>query len=360
MEQANILVVGAGGIGCELLKTLVLSGAKRLTVVDLDQIDKSNLNRQFLFTKKDVGRSKALVAAEVISALRPNVQIQGLYDNVFNLKHDFFEAFDSIFNALDNLAARRYVNRICVFLGKAFIDAGTRGKNGQVTVHVPHTSMCYDCRPKATPKQYAVCTIRSTPSIIEHCIAWGKYLYEALFGPEDNSNILSELASARSFTTRELFDLLFAQGLPAQATALDFPADVVGQTYPDMFATLSFSQLVNTLDHSFTALKSRPCLAFDKNDKVSVHFVTAVSNLRCLNFGIQPKCLSSVQEIAGNIIPAIGSTNAIVAGLQVIEGLKVLNGKTNFGAVWVQQASSNNKFIFPSQPEEPDRNVEFI
>jgi ubiquitin-like 1-activating enzyme E1 B len=360
MDQANILVVGAGGIGCELIKTLVLSGAKRLTVIDLDQIDKSNLNRQFLFTKKDVGRSKALVAAEVISSLRPSVQIKGLYENVFNLKHDFFEEFNLVFNALDNLAARRYVNRICVFLGKAFIDAGTRGKNGQVTVHVPHVSMCYDCRPKATPKQYAVCTIRSTPSIIEHCIAWGKYLYEALFGPEDNSNILSELASARTCTTEELFDLLFKQGLPAQATALEYPTEVVGQLYSDMFATLNFKQLVNTLDFSFTSLKSRPSLHFDKNDKLSVHFITSVSNLRCLNFGIQCKCLSSVQEIAGNIIPAIGSTNAIVAGLQVIEGLKILSGKNNFGAVWVQQSSSNNKFIFPSQPEEPDKNVGFI
>ena len=64
-----ILVVGAGGIGCELLKNMILSGFTNLTVIDLDTIDVSNLNRQFLFQKQHVGKPKSLMAKESVLKL---------------------------------------------------------------------------------------------------------------------------------------------------------------------------------------------------------------------------------------------------------------------------------------------------
>lgn len=68
ITDSRLLVVGAGGIGCELLKNIVLTGFKDIEVIDLDTIDVSNLNRQFLFQKQHVGKSKSSVARE--SALR--------------------------------------------------------------------------------------------------------------------------------------------------------------------------------------------------------------------------------------------------------------------------------------------------
>merc|ERR1719359_1398800 len=75
LQSTKLLVVGAGGIGCELLKNLVLSGFKDIEVVDLDTIDVSNLNRQFLFRRAHVDRSKAEVAAEAVRQMRPSARV---------------------------------------------------------------------------------------------------------------------------------------------------------------------------------------------------------------------------------------------------------------------------------------------
>lgn len=170
METQQILVVGAGGIGCELLKNLVMVGLDYITVIDVDTIDKSNLNRQFLFRLKHVGLSKAEVAVATLIEIRPKLHLTGIKANITEYGTEFFSQFSLVLNALDNLEARRYVNRLCVASRIPMIDAGTQGKLGQVTVHIPKITACYECEPKPTPKTYPVCTIRSTPNKPIHCI----------------------------------------------------------------------------------------------------------------------------------------------------------------------------------------------
>ena len=104
-------MVGAGGIGCELVKNLVLSGFQDIMMIDLDTIDYSNLNRQFLFRAKHVGRSKADVAREVALEF-PNDTGTAIKSDHANIKEqrftlEFFGAFSIVLNALDNVEARR-------------------------------------------------------------------------------------------------------------------------------------------------------------------------------------------------------------------------------------------------------------
>ncbi|ESL09432.1 ubiquitin-activating enzyme-like protein, partial [Trypanosoma rangeli SC58] len=190
----RILVVGAGGIGCELLKVLVLCGFRNLDVIDLDTIDATNLNRQFLFQKEDVGASKADTARKALlnwfastSPERRAPSILAHHADVKSKTYDdtFFRQFALVLNALDNVSARQHVNRMCMSTCVPLIESGTMGYNGQVQPIVRGLYECYDCHPKAATQQtVAVCTIHARPTTMVHCVHYAKELYERLFGGE--------------------------------------------------------------------------------------------------------------------------------------------------------------------------------
>lgn len=221
--NSRILLIGSGGIGCELLKNLALSGFRRVEVVDLDTIDVSNLNRQFLFRSHHVGLSKCSVASEAAMKLIPplldggtssksnsnvdepnngNIIIEtsaanytphhgNVFDNTkFNVQ--YVSTFDLVLNGLDNVAARRRMNRLCLASSIPMVEAGTTGFLGQVQVIDKGYTECYECQPKPAQRVYPICTIRSTPSQPVHCIVWAKELYKLCLGPKVEESMLFE------------------------------------------------------------------------------------------------------------------------------------------------------------------------
>ena len=178
LASVKVLMVGAGGIGCELVKNLVMTGFEDITMIDLDTIDYSNLNRQFLFRAKHVGRSKAEVAREsamefphgdrlVIDARHGNIK-----SNTFTF--DFFKQFNIVLNGLDNVDARRHVNRVCLATKVPLVESGTEGYLGQARAIIKGQFKCYECDPPAVKKTHPVCTIRNHPDKPIHCIVWAK------------------------------------------------------------------------------------------------------------------------------------------------------------------------------------------
>ncbi|OAD80298.1 hypothetical protein PHYBLDRAFT_184236 [Phycomyces blakesleeanus NRRL 1555(-)] len=186
LEEARILVIGAGGLGCEILKNLALTGFKNLDVIDMDTIDVSNLNRQFLFRRKDIGKPKAIVAAEFVMQRVPGVQVTPYFGKIQDKDDDYYRQFQTVICGLDSIEARRWINAKLVDMVddedptslKPLIDGGTEGFKGQARVILPTINSCYECSLDMfnKPTTFPICTIANTPRLPEHCIEWASVL----------------------------------------------------------------------------------------------------------------------------------------------------------------------------------------
>ncbi|UPR03813.1 subunit 2 of SUMO-activating enzyme [Chloropicon primus] len=418
-RESKVLAVGAGGIGCELLKTLVLSGFEDITLIDMDTIEISNLNRQFLFRKKHVGQSKAEMAREAALKIAPNAKINAFHGNVKGEKFDvdFFKSFDVVLNGLDNLDARRHVNRMTLAAGVPLVESGTAGYNGQVTVHRKGETECFECQPKPVPKQYPVCTIRNTPDKPIHCIVWSKdLLFPGLFG-EPTQASQENGAGEENGAGGEEKDLEISTRQPGQS-ARDYGATVLGEVYHDAIARLASledmwkerdppkpldSSLITaglgkvakassaggprgaagesashvlglTNSHAVWTVEESVAvfvltieillehhaakigmLGFDKDFDLSVDFVAAASNLRSFCYGIPQQSKFDVKGLAGNIIHAIATTNAIISGLIVLEAQKVLLKQfSDVMTTFVQHNPTRGRLLQRIPPQKPN------
>ena len=146
LAQARVLVVGAGALGNEVIKNLALLGVGTCFVIDLDDVEPSNLSRSVLFRHADGGRPKAEVAAAAAREINPEVAFAPLRGDVLtDVGLGLFADVDVVIGCLDNREARLWVNRQCWKVGTPWVDAGIQEIQGVVKVFVPPDSACYEC-----------------------------------------------------------------------------------------------------------------------------------------------------------------------------------------------------------------------
>jgi NEDD8-activating enzyme E1 len=195
----RVLVIGAGGLGCEILKDLAMSHIVRnVDVIDLDTIDVTNLNRQFLFRQKDVGSSKAVTAANFINNRCSWITVTPHHCKIQDKDPTFYKQFACIISGLDNIEARRWLNSTIIGLVQMeendnndddepmidlttiipIIDGGTEGFSGQARIILPKITSCFECTIDSFPPAttFPLCTIAETPRRPEHCIAYSYIL----------------------------------------------------------------------------------------------------------------------------------------------------------------------------------------
>ncbi|OJZ91975.1 hypothetical protein ASPFODRAFT_240785 [Aspergillus luchuensis CBS 106.47] len=290
LESSKILVIGAGGLGCEILKNLALSGFKDIHVIDMDTIDISNLNRQFLFRQSDIGKPKAEVAAAFVERRVKGVKITPYVGKIQDKDEDYYMQFKIIVCGLDSIEARRWINSTLVGMVdfedpeslKPLIDGGTEGFKGQARVILPTLSSCIECQLDMHAPRPAVplCTIATIPRQPQHCIEWA---------------------------------------------------------------------------HQIAWQEQRKDDVFDSDDMEHIGWVYNAALERAKQFNISGVTFQMTQGVVKNIIPAIASTNAVIAAATTSEALKIATSCNPYLENYMMYAGEEGVYTYTFEAEKkPD------
>ena len=199
LNALSVFVVGAGALGCELLKSLACMGVScdndnkgLLSVTDMDHIEKSNLNRQFLFRAHHLGHPKSATACQAVSKMNPQMHIKAHEtpvgeDTESTFDGAFWKRQDVVINALDTWSARLYVDSKCVEYGKPLLESGTLGASGHTQIVVPGVTLNFGATRIQKETAVPQCTIHHFPHTIHHTLTWARQQFDQLFvqGPAE-------------------------------------------------------------------------------------------------------------------------------------------------------------------------------
>eukprot|EP00833_Pecoramyces_ruminatium_P003230 jgi/Orpsp1_1/1177262/evm.model.c7180000060725.1 len=314
IENTKEFLVGAGAIGCEMLKNWAMMGLGVgkdgfIYLTDMDSIEKSNLNRQFLFRPWDVTKLKSETAANAIHKMNKQTinHIKSYSDrvgteteNIFN--DDFWESLSGVTNALDNVDARKYVDLRCVFFRKPLIESGTLGTKGNTQVIIPHLTESYSSSQDPPEKSIPICTLKNFPNAIEHTIQWARDKFEELFKQSaDNVNLhltqpnyldsVRKQAGTQKDTIQSIYNYLVAWKPKTFRECIIWAREIFEELYNNSIQQLLFNFPKDSVTSSGQPFWSGPKRAptpiiFDMNNKLHMDFIIAAANLHAFNYGL--------------------------------------------------------------------------
>lgn len=311
LQNLKYFLVGAGAIGCEVLKCWAMMGVSAgpegsIQVTDMDQIEISNLNRQFLYRPWDVSKFKSEVAANAAKKMNSDMKIHAWTNKVgpeteSTFNDDFWRGLSGVCNALDNVQARLYVDSRCVFYGKSLLESGTLGTKGNTQVIVPYLTESYGSSRDPPTKETPMCTLHFFPNNIQHCLQWAREdLFEGNFSqnPElinqyiEKPNFLSTISPQQKKTTLEKMKSLLLTDKP--------------KTFDDCISwarlefEIHYNHKIRQLLYNFPAdfvdqhgvpfwsgAKRPPTpIEFDVNNQLHLDFIVFASYLRAYTYGL--------------------------------------------------------------------------
>ncbi|MBD5088846.1 MAG: HesA/MoeB/ThiF family protein [Clostridiales bacterium] len=157
LYNGKVLIIGAGGLGSSVTLYLAAAGVGTIGIVDGDEVDLSNLQRQIIHSTKDIGKAKVISAKESIVKMNPDVRVH-TYPFMINMDNimDIIKEYDFIIDATDNFSSKFLINDACVMTKKPFSHAGILRFKGQVMTYVPEKGPCYRCIFKNPPPKEAI------------------------------------------------------------------------------------------------------------------------------------------------------------------------------------------------------------
>lgn len=146
LKEAKVIIIGMGGLGTPLALYLAAAGVGKIGLVDMDKVDKTNLQRQVIYNEKEIGKEKVFIAKEKLQALNPHIEI-----DVYSIKLtsenalDILKNYDIVADGTDNFPTRYLVNDACVLLNKINVYASIFRFEGQLSVFNYKGGPCYRC-----------------------------------------------------------------------------------------------------------------------------------------------------------------------------------------------------------------------
>lgn len=344
----NYFLIGAGAIGCEMLKNWALMGVAcgtngKIHITDMDRIEKSNLSRQFLFRNSDINEFKSATAARAAQTMNSNMNIVSYQEKVGAdtediFGDDFYDRLSGVCTALDNVEARLYVDQRCLFYRLPMLESGTLGTKGNTQVVIPHVTENYGATRDPPEKSIPVCTLKNFPNQIQHTLQWARDYFEGEFkqSAEDVNSYLSNPDYAASLAGQQntkIDTVMSIRKTLVDERPVSFEDCVVWARLK--FETL-FNNQIRQLLYNFPEDQvtssgtkfwsgSKRCpkpLVFNLNDKCEdaqmrnhFDFIVAAANLRAQMFGIKGR---TDEEYFAEVLQ-----NVIVPDFTPQEGVKI-------------------------------------
>uniref|UniRef100_A0A670Z9D8 Ubiquitin like modifier activating enzyme 7 n=1 Tax=Pseudonaja textilis TaxID=8673 RepID=A0A670Z9D8_PSETE len=366
LGKQKYFLVGAGAIGCELLKNFAMIGLAageggEITVTDMDIIEKSNLNRQFLFRPQDVSKQKSEVAAAAVRRMNPNINVIAQKNQVGpDTEHfygdDFFLGLDGVVSALDNFQARNHVGERCVHYLKPLLDSGTDGTMGNALVFVPYLTKTHGHIQDGDGRDFPLCTLRYFPSNIQHTIQWARNQFEDLFKrrAEDTNKFLRDptFFEKEGMETWEMLNQM-KMSLKEQPHCWRDCVAWARKLWERLFCHDILQLLYNyppehvRREHILFTLNYFLASCPDKDSHLE--FITHAANLRAENYDISPVDKFQAKRIVGRIVPAIVTTTAAVAGLTCLELYKLVWQHKDLGSYRHSSFQLSDPFLSRAQ-----------
>ena len=356
-------MVGSGAIGCEHLKNLAfmnvanssLGDKGEIILTDPDSIEKSNLNRQFLFRSHHIGKPKSQTASNVIKVMCPNIKISAHVHKVGSDNIDFSDSIMSnvtgVLNALDNISARKFMDEQCFKYGIPLFESGTTATKGNTQPVIPFVTETYSASSDPDQeKTFPMCTIKSFPNEISHTIHWAMDQFEFFNrGPStmnkwiNKPTFLNELSQVEKTIAEEDINL-FTCKYPTQLNKIKecavWAVDMFVENYNN-----SIVQLLHTFSptHQITPgilfwSGGKRCpqpINFDINNTLHIDYIEATTHIlaRCSglidNFTRDELCEMILDYTPKNFVPTDKQIATTDAELEKIAQQNLSNKELN-------------------------------
>jgi ubiquitin-activating enzyme E1 len=313
LSNTEIFIVGSGAIGCELLKNLAFLNVKKIILTDPDIIEKSNLSRQFLFHEKDIGKLKSEIASLKIKKMKPAIEIEYYSEKVGENNVTFTKNILSnsnltcVFNALDNISARKFMDTQCFNYNLPLFESGTMGVKGNTQPIIPFLTETYsNTSDPDNEKSYPVCTIKNFPNEIHHTIHWALDQFEFFNRGPINLNLW---LSDKNIKNNDIWLFTTKYNVKDWNTCALWAIDMFHEYFYNQIIQLliNFPQDTKTKDNLpfWSAGKKCPIpIQLNSNDELHIDFIESTTILlcKCLNFELN-FTRNDINNIVNNVIP---------------------------------------------------------